>query len=156
MERTFFAYGIVRAVSPDGRLAYIALDADADASGCGRAGGCGGACERAGTCANPFASLRSEHTLPAENTVGAIAGQRVVVTTRRGLRIYASLRIFFIPLLIFFAAYFAGYTISKENESAAIAFALVLPSIYYVLVYVSEKRKSKKNTHHLQITRILH
>jgi len=172
----FFAEGYVCELSEGGRMASVRLLAVGGDLPCGASlpesfASCAGStsttsfpasctgsprCSCAGGGCFILATEGGETLVLAENPIAALPGQRVILDARRGLRLSASGLIFFLPLLIFFAAYASGSSLFNGHELAPFCFAAAAAVLYYLLLYFAEKRRTKTiAAHPIWIARVV-
>lgn len=101
---------------------------------------CGGNC---GSCESCI--FQSELKTSAKNLIGARPGQRVVIESRSS-RIYgAALLVYILPLVLLLVGFTAA-SILKLSEGAAIAMSFAGLVLGAVIIVLSQRRKSEKNT----------
>lgn len=118
----------VERVLNDGRAEISVARQTACAHDCHECAGCGGTA----------APVRAT----ADNPVGAVAGQKVVVETSSRRFFGAVLLVYTLPVVLFFVGYFAGAGLAGEAARAAVAIAAFFAGIVPAVLYDRSLRRS--------------
>lgn len=114
-----------------------------------RKSACGHDCESCAGCGMTGSSVHTQ----AHNAPGAQPGQKVVVESSNKTLYRAVLLVYFVPVVLFFAGYFASAALASEGARYAVAiaafFAGILPAVWY------DRRSRRRGDMVYTITRIL-
>ena len=99
-------------------------------------------------CGNCSGCKDKTNEVIAKNTMGALAGDSVVVSMESKKVLMAAFLFYIMPLIIFFCSYGIVYVL-KLLELYCIIFALGIAFIYYILLYFYDKKNTDKYQHEI-------
>lgn len=117
----------VEKLLPDGRAEIVVARQSACAHDCGECAGCG-------TSAAPVHAL-------ADNRIGALPGQKVVVESETRKVIGVALLVYMLPVALFFAGYAAAFALDGPLRAAV----AILAFFFGVILTVLYDRRVKRN-----------
>lgn len=117
-----------------------------------RQSACGHDCASCGGC-GPESS--AQVTAVADNTLGARPGDTVQVESESGQVLRMAFVLYLVPLVLFFAGYFAGTGLMNLSEGAGLAVGILGLAIGIAINVLLDRYVRKESTVQFRITEVL-
>lgn len=104
-----------------------------------RSSACGDSCASCGLCAGQNAVVE------AENTIGAKAGDTVVMDMADKKVLYAAFLVYIVPIIALIAGYFAGAALFN-GEAAGVAAGFIAMALAFSVIILTDRRRKKRYT----------
>lgn len=109
-------------------------------------------CDKCGMCVFPKGA--SKVKFHAQNTIGACVGDTVVIRQEKDQRLLGAMLVFLVPLLLIGLSTAVTYLL-KLNELFMLVFSLGLVIIWFAILSVIDKKRTKGNQYPFVVVEIL-
>jgi len=139
-------------VETDGKVAVIEVSRTSMCEGCHKLsgdGGCGGHCEITGLVAGNGKTM----TARAQNSIGAVVGDKVEVESDSGRVIWYAALVFILPIIVCGLFYYIGNVLFSAMLPAVLSAVVGFALSFYCIAVFDKKKKNKLPD--IKITKII-
>lgn len=115
----------------EGEIAFVVVK---------RQSACGENCGNCSGCKDKFSEIT------AENKIGAISGDNVVVEMNDALVLYAAFLVYIVPLIIFFVS-FGIFSLFGASQISSVVISALISALFYVFLGIYDKKQKNKYIH---------